>query len=337
LDKLLAVYRRLEPHIPQAYLDEMRGLAEGAGAPLDEVHAMHATPEVFHCSGAAVFGKATSDGKLYHARSLDYSLNIGKKRKIQANSLIIVYKPDQGNAHVILSWSGFVGCVSGMNEKGISIGEMGCGSKDETFDGIPMPFMLRETLRRANTLDEALAYVRDVKRTCGYNFIFADGKIPDAAAVEVNRSLFRALRWNDAEGNVAPHERIKCAIRRTNHFLSPALAATQRADYDPQKSDYRGSWLRYKRISDFLVAHLGGLNDLKMIELLRTYPRGSSCLHQAVFCPTDLVFWASMAEDPAQSPHPGAQNQPFYRYDLRAILDRGPFKALIAEDPRRRD
>jgi dienelactone hydrolase len=220
-----------------------------------------------------------------------------------------------------------------MNEKGISIGEMGSRCKDESFEGIPMIFMLREALRRANTLDEALTFVREAKRTCGYNFIFADGKIPDAAAIEVTRSLFRAMRWNDPEGNTPPHSLIECAVRRVNHFVSPALAATQREVYDPAKS-VAPSWIGYRLISDFITNNYGRLNDSKMIEMLRMYPPEHSCLHQAVFCPSDGVFWASMADDPAQVQFAGAQNQTFYRYDLKAILENRPFKALANKNPR---
>ena len=59
----------------------------------------------------------------------------------------------------------------------------------------------------------SLAYVRGVKRTCGYNFIFADGKSRDAAAVEVTRSHFRARRasswktWRAASSSTALPER----------------------------------------------------------------------------------------------------------------------------------
>jgi len=331
-EDLLRIYARLEPFIPQRYKDEMRGIAEGAGVPLEDVHAAHAIPTRFHCSGVAAYGKATADGKLYHTRSLDYSLDIGHEKRAQENSVVIVYKPADGIAHAILSWAGFIGCVSGMNEKGISIGEMGSSSKDETYDGIPMVFMLREALYQGGTLEVALAVVRDAKRTCGYNFIFADGKIPDAAALEVTRSHFRALRASDEENNAPPHRGIECVVRRVNHFVSPVLAATQRKVYDPRVSK-AGSWMGYKLITEYVQANYGKLDEYGMIRLLRMYPPEHSCLHQAVFCPSDLKFWAAMAKDPKKVRYAGAQNQVFQRYDLKAILSGGLIVVEMQEKP----
>jgi len=331
-EKLGEIYRRLEPNIPKRYLDELKGIAEGSGVPLEDLQLVHAMPSRFHCSGAAVYGKATINGKLYHTRSLDYSLTIGKTKRLQDNSLVIIYKPNSGNAHAVLSWAGFVGCVSGMNEKGISVGEMGSSSNDESYDGNPMIFALRDVLYDADTLSEAIRIMREMKRTCGYNFIFADGKIPDAVAVEVTKSLFRALRAQDEENNAAPHWGIEDVVRRVNHFVSPATAATQRKVYDPRKSE-GGSWLGYKLISDYIQANYGKLDEYKMIELLRMYPPEHSCLHQAVFCPSELRFWASFAKDPHKVRFAGAQNQAFYRYDLEAILQGASPDALTQKKP----
>ena len=70
----------------------------------------------------------------------------------------------------------------------------------------------------------------------------------------------------------------------------------------------------------------GKFDGEKMIELCRGYPKIHSCLHQAVFCPTDLVLWVSNAKDPAKTPLAGAQNQTFFRYDLNVLLATDPEK-----------
>ena len=58
-----------------------------------------------------------------------------------------------------------------------------------------------------------------------------------------------------------------------------------------------------------------------MVAMMRLYPADHACLHQAVMCSTDRVIWISQAVDDRISDTPGAQNQDFYGYDLRALID----------------
>ena len=226
----------LRPFIPKDYMDEMRGLADGSGVPINEIHLLHAIPTRFHCTGAAAFGKATADRRLYHTRSLDYSLDIGDGKAIQENAVVVVYRPDEGNAHAVLSWAGFIGCVSGMNDKGISIGEMGNSCRDESYSGMPMIFMLREALRTCDALDEVVEFIGKAPRTCGFTFIVGDGKIPSACALEVSHSRMAVGLTGDAKSSPPPHFPIPNAVRRGNYFVDKKMAAIQRDVYDPELS-----------------------------------------------------------------------------------------------------
>lgn len=319
LETLQKIWNAFEPFLPQRYKDELEGLAEGSGVPLAKLRLVHAIPERFHCTGAAAMGPATRDGKLYHTRSLDYALDIGNTRRVQENALLIVYQPTDGHAHAVVGWSGFIGCVTGMNAQGISIGEMGSQCEDEDFAGIPMIFLMREALRQAGTLHEALAVFRKGPRTCGYNFIIADGKIPDARAIEVTRSLMLEFAPGDPAENLGPHCALPHCVRRVNHFVGEATARTQRKEYDP-RHDNPASIIGYELLTQWLREHHGKLDDRLLIRMLRLYPPQIPCLHQAVFCPTDLTLWVAHAADPRKTPWAGAQNQPFYRYNLRSLL-----------------
>jgi predicted choloylglycine hydrolase/cephalosporin-C deacetylase-like acetyl esterase len=334
LERLLKIFEQASPFIPKKYHDEMKGLADGSGIPLRIVQATHIIPTVFHCSGAAVFGKATVDGKLYHYRSLDYSLKIGTKegKKVQENACLTIFSPRGEIPHVVVGWAGALGCVTGMNARGISVGEMGSGCRDENRAGLPMWFQLREILARASKLPEAVELMKNWKRTCGFNFIVADGKIPDAVAVEVTRSHVEFFRAGSVEEDVPPHFPIKNAVRRVNHFVSPRLAATQRKIYDPVQSE-PASWTGYKLISDYIIKHYGRFDGARMIGLCRQYPMKHSCLHQAVFCPTDLRFWVANAVDPVKVEYAGAQNQTFYPYSLKELLEKDP--ASLRSKPQR--
>jgi dienelactone hydrolase/predicted choloylglycine hydrolase len=332
---LRKIFDTFEPFLPERYKEEMSGFAEGSGLSLERIQLLHAIPERFHCTGAAAMGSATRDGKLYHTRSLDYALDIGNHKRVQDNALVIIYEPTDGHPYMVVGWAGFLGCVSGMNAKGISIGEMGSGSKDENYAGIPMIFMLREALRQGGTLEEALTVFRTGPRTCGYNFIVADGKIPDARAIEVTRSHIAEFKPGDAAENVEPHTAIPNCVRRCNHFVCEKSAATQRKTYDPRQSSLM-SWLGYWAMTNWLKENQGQIDGPAMIRLLRLYPAFHPCLHQVVFCPSSLDFWVSNAEDGRRVKNAGAQNQPFHRYNLAKLLAGEPAERYLLIDTKAR-
>jgi len=322
--ELEQIWKRLAPHTPAVYHEELAGLAAGSGVPLADLQLLHAIPSRYHCTGSAAMPAVTSDGKVYHTRSLDYALDIGATVRPQTNSLLLISAPKEGIAHASVGWAGFLGCVTGMNFKGVSVGEMGSRSSAETYDGMPMIFLVREVLRRADSLRAAKEIWRRAPRTCGYNFICCDAT--EICAVELNRDHVRFFGPGDERENQAPHYAISGVVRRCNHFVDPELAGTQRRIYDPRRSA-ASSWSAYERQGRFLAEHRGRIDAQVMIRLLRGYPPPHPCLHQAVMCPNDLVAWVAQASDPRSDPLAGAQNQSFLRYDLRRLLSGSPAPA----------
>ena len=108
LDKAWA---RMARFTPREDLEEMRGLADGSGVPLQVIHRMHAIPDLGEtsCSGLVARDTATRDGHVYQLRILDYGANFNLQRR----PMITVYRPNEANAFVNIGWVGFVGVVSG--------------------------------------------------------------------------------------------------------------------------------------------------------------------------------------------------------------------------------
>ena len=107
--------------IPQWYSDELRGLADGSGVPLEDVAACNFIPELFHCSGFALAGSATKNGEMYHGRVLDY----GCDWRLQEHPILMVGKMNGKVPFLNVTYAGFIGSVTGMNAEKISLGEMG--------------------------------------------------------------------------------------------------------------------------------------------------------------------------------------------------------------------
>ena len=176
--KIAEAYNRLAPFIPNEHIREIDAMADAAGLTQKEARLASVFPELFHCSGFALTGEATADGKLYHGRILDYMTKVG----LHDATTIFFVKPDGKNAFANIGYAGFIGCVSGMNEKKISVGEMG-GKGEGNWDGIPMATLMRIGLEECDSLGEVKELWQNSPRTCEYFYVLADGNIKDALGV----------------------------------------------------------------------------------------------------------------------------------------------------------
>ena len=149
-NRVAEIERQARPHVPARFLVECDALALASGVSSRDALAANLFPERFHCSGVAVCGKATADGRILHARVLDYMRDIG----LQNFACVTVFLPRDRNAWISGGYAGFVGTVTAMNEHGLAVGEVG-GSGEGRWDGLPMSFMLRVIMERATTVEDA--------------------------------------------------------------------------------------------------------------------------------------------------------------------------------------
>ena len=284
LDVLREARRRTWPFTPECYKEEMAGLAEGSGLPRERVETANVFPEYFHCSGFALWGKATKDGALYHGRVLDYMRHLG----FQDHAAVFVCKPDSGYAFVNVGYAGFVGSVTGMNERQVAVGEMG-GGRVGDWDGLSMPLLVRHVLERAGTLAEALSIFRGTPRTCEYFYVVSDGKIPDARGLWTTREKLELIEPNK------PHPRLPIPIEDGVLMSSgrryKALGAKVRAAHGQIDA------ARARALVDREVAIVGGN------------------LHNVLFAPQTLELWVQ----DASSRRP-ALEMPYARLSFAELL-----------------
>jgi hypothetical protein len=195
----------------------------------------------------AAYGRATEDGGLLQG------VEFASPQLSLGDILLIVYQPQNGNSFVALSWPGLVGVTIGLNEEKIAVAELASPSHDASFDGIPLPFLVRDLLETVGDIDAALRLVASAKRTVGHNVVIGDGKPADAQAVEYSAHLYAVF---EAENDL---------VIRTNHFLDPALSETQQAF---QEDDRESSQDRFDTMSERLATDHGRLDQSKAIDLL---------------------------------------------------------------------
>lgn len=285
VDSLVKFQRK---YIPPRYYEEMKGLAAGADLPLADIQACNFLPELFHCSGFAVMNSATRDGTLYHGRVLDYKCDW----HLQEHAVLIIAEPDGGIPFVNVSWAGFIGSVTGMNARHVSIGEMG-GSGQGHWQSEPMSFLVRDVLERARDLDAAVAIFRDNPRTCQYFYVIADGNTNRAVGVQATWDMLKTVKPGEADP-LLPKPVKDCVLlsagKRYDELVRRAEAAHGKLDADGAR-----------HLMDEGVAM-------------------KSNLHDVLFAPASTKLWVANAS-PEGKP---AADQPYNAFQLSELLKRRP-------------
>lgn len=290
---------RVEKFVDPRVLREMDALADAAGVHRQESRLSNFFPELFHCSGFALLGKSTADGHVYHGRVLDYLRGVG----LEQNAVVTVYRPNDGrHAWVNLTYAGFVGSVTAMNEKGISIGEMG-GQGYGDWDGKPMAQLVREVMEKASTLDEAVEIMKAGPRTCEYYYVIADGKTKQAVGIGATPTTFEVVRPGEAH---------------------PKLARPQPDTVLLSAGD------RYDLLADRVKAGWGKFDATSAIELMTRPVCMTSNIQSVLFVPDTLDFYVANADGQNVASHTR-----FTKYNLRELLGR-PAEQPRAETPKKK-
>jgi isopenicillin-N N-acyltransferase-like protein len=274
-----AVYRQQSPFIPEAFKEEMKGVADGAGVPVEQIQRLNTIPDLseYHCSYFAAWGRAVDDGHLYQIRALDYEMEAG----IQRHPLLVVYAPTEGNGLVNVTWAGMIGVISGMNEQKLAASEIGdnFGADKETLDGEPMPFVLREVLQYCDTLDQAVRLIQNSKRTSSYHYCVGDAKANNGRG--------------DARGFVTCKS--YCQVQGPDDQPHPKHLAD--VVYMSFGLDTPEEWPkgRNAKLYERLLANYGHLNpQVAATDIMRNVKTGD--LHAVVYNVSDLKLWVANAE-----------------------------------------
>lgn len=286
-DDLEAAYAKLAPHIPERHKVETRALAASLDIHANLIEVLNVFPELFHCSGFAVFGKATKDGKLYHGRVLDYMTTIG----LQDAATTFVVAPTGRIPFANVGYAGFIGSVSGMNVEKISLGEMG-GRGEGQWDGVPMATLMRRALEECSSLEQVKQLWINSPRTCEYYYVFADGEDRSAVGVSATPEKLQFVAPGEA------HELLGDGIED-----AVVLSAGSRLEE-----------LRNRVKSGY------GRIDQEAAQGLMCRPVAmNSNLHNVLFVPEDRVFYVANADHQ----HPAAE-RPYVKLNLVELLKQMP-------------
>jgi len=295
--------RHLTDNVTEEYKEEIYGVSHAASGKYDYIGSnyqrilnYHAAHDIGHalqsmalvgCTSFGTWGSAT-DSNMIIGRNFDFYVG----DKFAEDKIVAFFNPSEGYKFMTVTWGGFIGAVSGMNEKGLTVTINADKTSLPSASATPVSLVAREILQYAKNTAEALAIASRRKMFVSESFLI--GSAADNKAIIIEKTPEQLDVYD-------PNKKfIVCA----NHFQGKDLAnsAANREQINESASDYR-----YKRVMELIDTN--GTNTLqKTVDLLRDR-RGLHnsdiglgnekainqliAHHSIVFEPKKLLVWVS--------------------------------------------
>ncbi|MEO6347315.1 MAG: C45 family peptidase [Aquaticitalea sp.] len=347
LRKFLSWYnRKMYKYVPEQYKSEIFGLSRYASDEFDAIATpylralyLHGAHDIGHvlqdlalvgCTSFAAWDSNTEDGKLLIGRNFDFYAG----DEFAENKIIAFVNPDEGYKFMSVTWGGFMGVVSGMNEKGLTVTINAGKSKIPWSAKTPISIVAREILQYASTIDEAIMIAKKLDVFVSEAIMVGSATDKKAVLIEVSPKKFGIYEVENSSELIC-----------SNHFQSEAFKNDRRNKKAIAESH---SEYRYERMAE-LLSKENKLNPTKAVAILRNkdglndksigYGNEKAinqllAHHGIVFQPEDLKVWVST------NPY---QLGEFVAYNLKdifqsrdgqpSIISISDSKTNIAEDP----
>jgi isopenicillin-N N-acyltransferase-like protein len=192
LEGIREIESMIVEHTDEAYLEEMRGIAEGAGLTYEDIFVANcgfdlmvsrsdaaARAEMFskfeklstRCASFVAWGRATENGQIICTHNND-----GPRYPAQYQ-VVIIARPQDGFAFISPSTVGKLGQHSMMNSQGLLVvgTALDNGTKDRVEEvGVPLDVIFRYIAQYCSTTREAVETLARLHLTVAGNFVFAD-------------------------------------------------------------------------------------------------------------------------------------------------------------------
>lgn len=296
--------RDLPEHVTEEYKEEIYGISQSAsdrfnwiGDNYDRLLNYHAAHDIGHalqnmmlvgCTSFGAWGVKTQDGSMLLGRNFDFWVG----DKFAENKIVAFYQPEKGHKFAFVTWGGFVGVVSGMNDAGLTVTINAAKSNIPKGAATPVSLVAREVLQYASNIEEAIAIAR--KRTMFVSESFLVGSAKDGKAIVIEKTP-KELHVYDANS-----DHVLC----TNHYQSEGF---KNQELNVEQKAQSASVYRYNRLQE-LMSDNYPLTPNKVAGILRDR-RGMGntdigngnekavnqliAHHSVIFQPDSLRMWVS--------------------------------------------
>jgi len=296
--------RNLADNITEEDKEEIYGVSQSAydkynyiGDNYARILNYHAAHDIGHalqnmalvgCTSFGTWGAMSQDSTMIIGRNFDFYISDDFAKE----KIVSFCNPSQGYKFMYITWGGFTGVVSGMNEKGLTVTINAAKSDIPSGSATPVSLVAKEIVQYAKNIDEAIAIAKKRKMFVSESFLV--GSAADKKAVVIEKTP-DSLDIYDPQKNF-----ITCA----NHFQGPELSKLKS---NVEQMDQSASVYRYNRLSQLLQSN--GKNTVeKTIAILRDHEGMNNediglgnekalnqfiAHHSIVFEPEKLKVWIS--------------------------------------------
>ncbi len=298
--------RNLDEYVPIEYQQEIYGETfyctdefDAIGSGYERILNYHAAHDIGHalkdyamvgCTSFATWDEYSEDSLLVIGRNFDFYVG----DDFAEDKMVLFLSPTEGYKFASVTWGGFLGVVSGMNEKGLTVTLNAAKSGLPTSAKTPISIVARDILQYAQNIDEAFAIAQKHETFVSESILI--GSAQDGKAAIIEKSIDKiALYYSDSN-------RIICS----NHYQSDSFKtdkdnldniATTASNYRQKRTDEllkQAEPLNYQKAVAVLRDRKGlhgkniGLGNEKALNQLLGH-------HSVVFLPEKQLMWVSTA------------------------------------------
>lgn len=280
------------------FVAEIEGLSKGAQVDQAEVELANAVPLALDGEGVVLFSTRAVGGKVLHTHSISIPKGLDSKP-----SLAVVVRTSNAGATMTVALPGLVGSLAGINDQGVSISALPIQASDKP--GLSASWVTAQALEQSAKLDNAVGRLENQARSSTGWFLVADGKNPDARAVEASPDQTSVFGPKDSAERVAPFSPLDKVVRRSGALVDPKWSIK------PTESAAQ----RYAALTAFSNI-AAGTTVAETLQFLRKQQSGRAVLYDVLLSPSDQEIWVST--DGA------AGEAAFVRRHLPSILKKEP-------------
>ena len=254
-------YWGIEPWFPDWAVYEMAGVSEFStekynfyADPLTRqiaYHGVHELGQMFVDFEKGDFGCTLMASPFQGGWVVGRNFDFEAVRILDTEKILKWVFPDDGYAHVAVTWAGMVGAVTGVNEHGVYVSINAAGSADFRRYGTPSTLVLVDALQRAKTSEEAVKIIEDAEVFITDLFV-----VTDAAG-----SLYRIEKTPDRVRSM----KMAGPTAVANHLIHPDFEGdgVNKFRREQQTTSFRG-----QRADVLVNAVPAGLTDIELEDLM---------------------------------------------------------------------
>lgn len=298
--------RNLDEFIPLEYQQEIYGETHfcssefnSIGSNYERILNYHAAHDIGHalkdyavvgCTSFSTWEENSIDSNLIIGRNFDFYVG----DDFAKDKIILFINPEEGYKLATVTWGGFLGVVSGMNEKGLTVTLNAAKSGLPTSAKTPISIVARKILQYAKNIEEAFEIAKEHETFVSESIMI--GSAEDGYTAIIEKSVDKiALHRSDSTSIICSNhyqsDSFKIDIDNQNNIKTSASNYRQIRTKNLLNQTKNLDYLETAKILRDKQGHLGtdiGFGNEKALNQLLGH-------HSVIFMPEQRLMWVSTA------------------------------------------